>query len=221
MDPTYESYLFCSPLQAVGVLGVGQDITERKKVEIEKANVAQELQTFIDTANAPIFGIDENGLVNEWNNKSVEITGFSREEVFGQNLVKVYITEEFRDQVSMVLTNALGGEETANFEFPLFTKNQQRVEVPPGPSTCFRRFPTAPEPLESIGIAHPDHVNLDQGPYNPNSEPPTLNPNPLPPTLNPLPVTPKTRSPKQVLLNATTRRDVTGRPIGVIGLPRP
>jgi len=149
MFPTFESYLFCSPVQAVGVLGVGQDITERKKVEIEKANVAQELQTFIDTANAPIFGIDENGLVNEWNNKSVEITGFSREEVFGQNLVKVYITEEFRDQVSMVLTNALGGQETANFEFPLFTKNQQRVEVLPGPSTRSRTFPTTPEPPES------------------------------------------------------------------------
>ena len=134
MDPSFEFNLSRSPLQAVGVLGVGQDITERKKVEIEKANVAQELQTFIDTANAPIFGIDENGLVNEWNNKSVEITGFSREEVFGQDLVKVYITEEFRDQVSMVLNNALGGQETANFEFPLFTKNQQRVEVLPGPS---------------------------------------------------------------------------------------
>ncbi|KAJ1467924.1 PAS fold-domain-containing protein, partial [Baffinella frigidus] len=135
--------------EAIGVLGVGQDITDRKKVEMEKTRVAQELQTFIDTANAPIFGIDENGLVNEWNNKAVEITGFSREEVFGQDLVMVYITEEFRDQVSIVFSNALGGEETANFEFPLFTKDKQRVEV---------------------------------------------------------------------LLNATTRRDVTGRPIGVIGV---
>jgi PAS domain-containing protein len=40
--------------------------------------VAQELQTFIDTANAPIFGIDAERLVNEWNNKSAAITGFSR-----------------------------------------------------------------------------------------------------------------------------------------------
>jgi PAS domain-containing protein len=31
--------------------------------------IAQELQTFIDTANAPIFGIDAHGKVNEWNNK--------------------------------------------------------------------------------------------------------------------------------------------------------
>ena len=73
----------------VGMIGVGQDITERKQVEVEKTRVAQELQTFIDTANAPIFGIDANGLVNEWNNKSAAITGFSREEVLGKNLVQV------------------------------------------------------------------------------------------------------------------------------------
>ena len=29
----------------------------------------QELRSFIDTANAPIFGIDAHGKVNEWNNK--------------------------------------------------------------------------------------------------------------------------------------------------------
>jgi PAS domain-containing protein len=73
----------------IGVIGVGQDITERKQVEIEKTRVAQELQTFIDTANAPIFGIDAQGLVNEWNNKAAAITGFSREEVLGKNLVQV------------------------------------------------------------------------------------------------------------------------------------
>ena len=74
----------------VGMIGVGQDITERKQVEVEKTRVAQELQTFIDTANAPIFGIDARGLVNEWNNKAAAITGFSREEVLGKNLVQVY-----------------------------------------------------------------------------------------------------------------------------------
>ena len=30
--------------------------------------------------------------VNEWNNKAVEITGFSREEVFGQDLVQVHVS---------------------------------------------------------------------------------------------------------------------------------
>lgn len=73
-----------------GLVGVGQDITDQKRAEMEKSRIAQELQTFIDTANAPIFGIDSHCLVNEWNNKTAAITGFSREEVLGRDLVEVY-----------------------------------------------------------------------------------------------------------------------------------
>ena len=99
----------------VGVIGVGQDITARKQNEEEMTRVAKELQTFIDTANAPIFGIDAKGRVNEWNNKAAEITGFARTEVMGQNLVQVYITEEYRDSVRGVLDNALKGREVSSF----------------------------------------------------------------------------------------------------------
>jgi len=99
------------------------------QVEQEKSRVAQELQTFIDTANAPIFGIDHNGMVNEWNNKSVEITGYSKEEVMGQSLVDVYISEDFRESVKSVFDDALNGKGTANFEFPIFTVDQRRIEI--------------------------------------------------------------------------------------------
>jgi len=113
----------------VGVVGVGQDVTERKKAEQEKTRVAEELQTFIDTANAPIFGIDDKGRVNEWNNKAAEITGFSSSEVVGRDLVTDFITEEYRVSVREVFNNALMGAEAANFEFPLYTKDKRRVDV--------------------------------------------------------------------------------------------
>jgi PAS domain S-box-containing protein len=113
----------------VGVFGVGQDITDRKRVETEKSLVAREMQTFIDTANAPIFGIDANGLVTEWNHKAAEITMFSREEVLGKDLVEVYISLDYRVSVRQVLLNALQGQVTANFEFPIYTKDYRCVEV--------------------------------------------------------------------------------------------
>ena len=113
----------------VGVIGVGQDITDRKRVETEKSSVAREMQTFIDTANAPIFGIDVNGLVTEWNHKAAEITKFSREEVLGKDLVEVYISLDYRSSVRQVLLNALQGQVTANFEFPIYTKDYRCVEV--------------------------------------------------------------------------------------------
>ena len=113
----------------VGMIGVGQDITDRKQADIERNRVAQELQTFIDTANAPIFGVDASGLVNEWNNKAAEITKFSREEVLGKDLVEVYISLDYRASVRQVFSNALQGQVTANFEFPLYTKDYRCVEV--------------------------------------------------------------------------------------------
>jgi PAS domain S-box-containing protein len=37
-------------------------------------------------SNAPIFGIDVNGNVNEWNDKTAEITGYSKDEAFNKPL---------------------------------------------------------------------------------------------------------------------------------------
>jgi PAS domain S-box-containing protein len=97
----------------------------RSKME----NVALELTLLIDTANAPIFGIDSKGLVNEWNQTSEKITGFTKEEVLGKDLVQTYITEDYRKSVKQVLDDALKGKETANYEFPLFSKDGDRLMV--------------------------------------------------------------------------------------------
>ena len=67
--------------------------------------------------------------MNEWNNKAVEITSFTRQEVVGRALVQEFITEEYRESVRAVLDDALRGKETANFEFALYTKDKRRVDV--------------------------------------------------------------------------------------------
>jgi len=113
----------------IGVLGVGQDITQIDKLRTISDSIAKELLQFIETANAPIFGIDNQGLVNEWNRTSEKITGFKKEEVLGKNLVKTYITKDYQKSVKKVLDDALLGKETANYEFPLFAKNGTRVMV--------------------------------------------------------------------------------------------
>ncbi|MFQ3248116.1 MAG: PAS domain S-box-containing protein [Arenicella sp.] len=113
----------------VGVVGVGQDITELNKVRLEQASIALDLTLLVDTANAPIFGIDAHGSINEWNKQSEKITGYTKAEVLGQNLVANFITDEYKVAVGEVLNKALEGEETANYEFPLYTKSGERVDV--------------------------------------------------------------------------------------------
>merc|ERR1711871_1831952 len=115
--------------EIIGVVGIGQDITGRKETETKLDLVAKDLTNLIDTANAPIFGIDSNGRVNEWNRKAFEVTEYTKNEVMGKSLVQEYITPEYRTAVQEVLDSALSGKVTANFEFPLFTKTGRRVEV--------------------------------------------------------------------------------------------
>ena len=91
--------------------------------------IAKELTQFIDTANAPIFGIDANGQINEWNQPASKITGHQKENVLGRNLAQEFITEDYRMSVQEVLQNALQGTETSNYEFPLYTKAGARVDV--------------------------------------------------------------------------------------------
>jgi PAS domain S-box-containing protein len=95
----------------------------------KKLIVANELTQLIDTANAPIFGIDTQGKINEWNQQAEKITCFNKEDVVDQDLVANFITDDYKASVGEILEKALKGEETTNFEFPLFTKSGDRVDV--------------------------------------------------------------------------------------------
>ncbi|OQR97186.1 hybrid signal transduction histidine kinase, partial [Achlya hypogyna] len=106
----------------VGVVGIGQDITDRVAQE-------QEYSRLIDKANAPIFGVDAELRVNIWNQKIAEITQYSDDEVMGQNIIDKFISEEYRHLVNLVLTQALKGYETADFEVPLVTKTGRKVNI--------------------------------------------------------------------------------------------
>ena len=113
----------------IGVIGVGQNFTEIKVSKDAQPGLVSELKQFIDTANAPIVGIDTEGRINEWNQKAADLSGFTKDEVRGKDLVAGFITDEFKASVSDVLSRALQGEEAANFELPLFTKSGARLDI--------------------------------------------------------------------------------------------
>jgi PAS domain S-box-containing protein len=112
----------------ISVLDV-QVITDRAKADNKLSHVAHDLRTLIDTANAPIFGVDNEGRVNKWNKKSVELTGHEYHEVMGRDLVQEFIAPEYRSAVKEVLENALKGLVTSSFEFTLFSKAGVAIEL--------------------------------------------------------------------------------------------
>ena len=95
----------------------------------EVARVGAQLEQLIDTAMAPIFGVDTELQVTDWNQMATVITGYTKAEVEGRLLVDEFITDEYQQSVRSVLVDALAGKETTNFEFPLFTKSGTRREL--------------------------------------------------------------------------------------------
>jgi PAS domain S-box-containing protein len=108
--------------KVVGVVGVAQDVTEAVHRDRAVAGMAAELRHLIDTATAPIFGIDIDGNVNEWNGRTADITGYSKEEAFDEPLIEKFIADSMKDRVQEILAKALEGNETSNYELEFISK---------------------------------------------------------------------------------------------------
>lgn len=90
---------------------VAQDVTETTLNDQALAADASDLRLLVNTANAPIFGVDVNGKVNIWNRKTVELTGYTKEEVM-EKPVELF----FRQDVKLVFERTLRGEEVDSFQ---------------------------------------------------------------------------------------------------------
>ncbi|MFM7134789.1 MAG: PAS domain S-box protein [Planctomycetota bacterium] len=108
------------------IVGSCVNIDDRRRAELAAEAAATDLHRLIDTANAPIFGKDINHQVNEWNRCAERITGYAKEAVLGRALTD-FVVPDYRAAVKEVLDRALSGIETANFEFPIQTKDGRQV----------------------------------------------------------------------------------------------
>lgn len=134
----------------VGVVLIAQDVTEAVKRDRAVANMALELRQLIETANAPIFGIDVHGNVNEWNTRMSNITGFAKAKAFGIPLVENFIAESEKEKVWQILEAALAGNETSNYEVEVTSKSGEPVFLLVNATT--RRDPDA-NVIGVVGVA--------------------------------------------------------------------
>jgi len=99
------------------------------RIRFDALETAAELRRVIHTANVPIFGIDSNMRVSEWNTKVAEITGFSIGEAVRQNLIDTFVHEDSQPSTRRILLEALSGKDIENFEVVLNSKSNERVHV--------------------------------------------------------------------------------------------
>lgn len=106
------------------VVLLGQDITETVLNDAAPA-ASRDLQLLVSSANAPIFGVDINGLVNIWNRKTAELTGYRREEAIGKPLVKFF----GRDRINHLFAQTLKGEEVGNYQGQFTTRSGDVIHL--------------------------------------------------------------------------------------------
>ncbi len=85
--------------------------------------------SLIENANAPIFGVNAEGDTNEWNLTMERITGYQKSEVMGRSLINEFVSDDYKESIKEGLKQAMAGNETVNYEFPIYAKNSNRVDI--------------------------------------------------------------------------------------------
>ncbi|CAE8689834.1 unnamed protein product, partial [Polarella glacialis] len=108
--------------EVTGISCVGQDMREYKRQKQELQFVAEDLERLIESANAPILGVDLDCRVVEWNDWVAKRSGRSKTEVVGLKIESL-VTASTKKVVTSVLRSACLGKDTATFEIQFLGKD--------------------------------------------------------------------------------------------------
>lgn len=107
-------------------IAIQTDISPQKEYENQITNIARELSNLIEHANVPIFGVDRNGYINEWNKIAAELSEYSRNEVLAKKWVNL-LEPSLHRNVNGILKRVFKGHSTRNYELPFVSKSGKRL----------------------------------------------------------------------------------------------
>ncbi|GCC50484.1 hypothetical protein SanaruYs_06990 [Chryseotalea sanaruensis] len=103
-------------------VAVETDITVQKEYQIEIISIALELSNLIENANAVIIGVDENGLVNEWNKQATVVTGYTNHELIGKKITDFVVGSARQAIVEKYIQHVLNGNTIDLKEFEIINR---------------------------------------------------------------------------------------------------
>jgi PAS domain S-box-containing protein len=111
-----------------GVVVTGHDVTSRKQAE-EKLIASQErYRELFENANDIVYTHDISGALTSLNKAAEAVTGYSREEALGMNVLSI-VAPEHRQMAREALERKIGGETKTTYEFDILCKSGARVPV--------------------------------------------------------------------------------------------
>jgi PAS domain S-box-containing protein len=111
----------------VGIIGVYQDITERRRAEERFHQTADQLEALVRAAPVAIVGIDMEGKVLSWYGGAERMFGWSASEVVDRPLANV--PPEKREEFQALRTRVLHGDSVIGLETQRVRKDGSRIEV--------------------------------------------------------------------------------------------
>ena len=109
---------------AVGMIGVAQDVTERKRLDITHRRLA----AVVESSDDAIVSKDLAGIVRTWNPGAERIFGYSADEMIGASIFRL-IPPELHDEEVAILDRQRRGERIEHYETVRVTKDGRRIDV--------------------------------------------------------------------------------------------
>jgi len=113
------------------ILGVGRDISEKKRVEESLRKERDRAQMYLDVAGVMIMTLGPDGTVQLMNRKGCEILGLPEEEILNKNWFDHFIPERIRAHVKNVFQRLISGdiEAVEYFENTILTRSGEEREI--------------------------------------------------------------------------------------------
>jgi PAS domain S-box-containing protein len=110
--------------RVVGVTTAAADLTERKRLEVERARLAAIVETSADA----IISRGLDGTITSWNAAAERTFGYTAEEAIGHDITMLVPPEQV-DELAQLRQSVEAGKPVAPFETVRLTKSGQRLDV--------------------------------------------------------------------------------------------
>src|SRR5688572_20522190 len=110
--------------KAVGMIGVVQDVTDRKKLEL----VQHRLAALVESSADAIVSKDLTGIIQTWNSGAERIFGYSATEMVGSSILRL-IPPELHGEETTILERQRRGERIEHYETVRVTKDGRQIDV--------------------------------------------------------------------------------------------
>ena len=114
--------------QTTGVVLVFRNVSEEYRIQEELLKERNYAKRIINNAPSLICGLDENGITTFINPVIEKITGYSEEEIIGQNFWKLFYPGEEFSQVEQLLEDSRDGV-VVDYEMRLTCKDKQKRDI--------------------------------------------------------------------------------------------